>query len=325
MDNAAARLLRITPQQLRAFEATARLLSVTRAAQTLHVTQPTVSVQLRELADAVGEPLFETVGRRIRLTQAGEAMQQTASEIVGCWQRFESRLAEIHGLVRGRLRIAAVTTAEYFVPDLVGPFAAAHPGVAIEIAVENRDRVIDRLERNVDDLAVMMLPPEHLPLERAPFLDNPLVVIASAQHPLANSTKRIPLSRLAKERWLLRESGSGTRMAAEQFFAEHAFTPNVAMSLGSNEAIKHAVSAGLGIAVLSRLAVANELAAQSRTRATNVTKATHKRTGLIELSVSGFPIRRQWSMVWRRDQPLTAAAKQFIEYLRASRQRDVIE
>jgi LysR family transcriptional regulator, low CO2-responsive transcriptional regulator len=310
MSSAETRLLRITPQQLRAFEATARLLSVTRAAQSLHVTQPTVSVQLRELAQAVGEPLFETVGRRIRLTQAGEAMQQTVGEITACWQRFESRLAEFHGLVRGRLRIAAVTTAEYFVPDLVGPFAAAHPGVSIELAVENRDRVVDRLQRNVDDLAVMMLPPDDLPLSAAPFLDNPLVVIAAADHPFAQRDKAIALSRLAKERWLLRETGSGTRMAAEQFFAQRQFVPNVAMSLGSNEAIKHAVNAGLGIAVLSRLAVTQELAvARSHPRSRTSARS------LVELKVSGFPIKRQWSVVWRHDQPQSAAAKRFIDYL----------
>ncbi len=319
MNTIPKRLQRITPQQLRAFDATARLLSVTRAAELLHVTQPTVSVQLRELADAVGEPLFETVGRRIRLTQAGEVMQQTSSELAGCWQRFESRLAEIHGLVRGRLRIAAVTTAEYFVPDLLGPFADAHPGVAIDLAVENRDRVIDRLQRNVDDIAVMMLPPEDLPLERAPFLDNPLVVIAASNHPLAASEKRIPLARLAKERWLLREAGSGTRMAAEQFFAETDFAPNIAMSLGSNEAIKHAVHAGLGIAVLSRLAVTNELANNKAASTASTKTARNKRNGLVELNVSGFPIKRQWSVVWRRDQPQSAAAKRFVDYLREAK------
>jgi LysR family transcriptional regulator, low CO2-responsive transcriptional regulator len=322
MNTASKQLLRITPQQLKAFEATARLGSVTRAAEALHVTQPTVSVQLRELAEAVGEPLFEPFGRRIRLTQAGESMQQTVAELSMCWQRFESRLAEIHGLVRGRLRIAAVTTAEYFVPDLLGPFAAAHPGVSIELAVENRDRVIDRLQRNLDDLAVMMLPPEDLPLERAPFLDNPLVVIAAANHPFAQSEKSVSLSKLANERWLLREAGSGTRMSAEQRFAERGFSPNVAMSLGSNEAIKHAVRAGLGIAVLSRLAVTQELAASSNakpmsSRRTNANAAVA--SGIVELKVSGFPIARQWSVVWRRDQPLSAAAKRFVEYLQGTK------
>jgi len=297
------RLARIPPQQLRAFEAAARLGSVTAAAAELHVTQPTVSVQLRELAGAVGEPLFEPAGRRLRLTQAGEALQLTVGELRSCWARFEARLGEIHGLLRGRLRVAAVTTAEYFVPDLVGPFAAAHPGVEIELAVENRDRVIERLERAEDDLAVMMLPPAGLPLERVPFLDNPLVVVAPLDHRLAG--RRVRLAQLASERWLLREPGSGTRLAAEEHFAALGFTPQVAMSLGSNEAIKHAVAAGLGVAVLSQLAV----------RPPSPTGPGAVAAGLTILQVARFPVRRQWSIVWRRDQLQTAAARRFVAYL----------
>jgi DNA-binding transcriptional LysR family regulator len=303
MTSKTRRLARIPPQQLRAFEAVARLGSVTGAAAELHVTQPTVSVQLRELAAAIGQPLFEPAGRRLRLTQAGEALQQTVGELTASWARFDSRLAEIHGLLRGRLRIGAVTTAEYFVPDLVGPFAAAHPGVAIELAVENRDRVIERLERADDDLAVMMLPPNNLQLERAPFLDNPLVVIAPAGHRLAG--RRVRLAQLAGERWLMRERGSGTRLVAEEHFAAEGFAPTVAMSLGSNEAIKHAVAAGLGIAVVSRLVVEPPSPAASGPAP----------AGLTILQVAQFPIRRRWSVVWRSDQPLTAAARRFVAYL----------
>jgi len=302
MKQPARALRRITPQQLRAFEAVARLGSVTRAAQELHVTQPTVSVQLRELARAVGEPLFETVGRRIRLTQVGEILQHTTGDIEDCWLRFESHLAEIRGLVRGRLRIASVTTAEYFVPDLVGPFAREHPGVEIDLSVENRDRVVERLYRGDDDLAVMMLPPADLPLESAPILDNPLVVIAPAAHALAGRKLRLP--QLAGERWLMREPGSGTRLVAEQHFAEAGFTPRIAMSLGSNEAIKHAVAAGLGVAVISRLVVESSAPAQ---RMGGV--------GLVVLDVARFPIRRRWSVVWRKDRLRTLAARRFVEYL----------
>jgi LysR family transcriptional regulator, low CO2-responsive transcriptional regulator len=294
------RFLRITPQQLRAFEATARLLSVTRAAEEMHLTQPTVSVQLRELATSVGQPLLEAAGRGIRLTQSGEALQQTVGEIVGCWQRFESRMAEIHGLVRGRLRIAAVTTAEYFVPDLLGPFAAAYPGVDIELAVHNRDSVVQRLEQGLDDLAVMMLPPEDLALERVPFLDNPLVVIVPVTHALAG--RPAALSDLAQERWLMREPGSGTRKVAQEHFAQCGFAPRVAMSLGSNEAIKHAVAAGLGVAVISQLAVAASLPAAQAAR-------------LQVLQVRGFPLQRRWSVVWRKDRSLSAAARRFVSYL----------
>jgi len=307
MQSTIDRYLRITAQQLRCFEATARLLSVTRAAQELHVTQPTVSVQLRDLAETIGEPLLDTSGRRVRLTQAGEALLQTAGDIRECWYRFDTRVAETRGLLRGRLRIAAVTTAEYFIPDLLGPFAAAHPGIDIELAVENRDRVVDRLSRGLDDLAVMMVPPAHLPLAAVPFVENPLVVIASARHPLVG--RRLRLATLGQERWLMREPGSGTRMEAEKHFAHAGFAPSVAMSLGSNEALKHAVAAGLGIAVISRLAVQPELAAAPGA------------SRLAMLQVSGFPLRRQWSLVWRKDVTQTLAARRLIDDLQHKRGR----
>lgn len=295
-----ARFQRITPQQLRAFEASARLLSVTQAARELFVSQPTVSVQLKELAETLGESLFEQSGRQIRLTQAGELLYQTVRELAGCWQRLESELAAIHGLVRGKLKIAAVTTAEYFVPDLLGPFTQAHPGIEIELSVENRDRIVQRLSQGLDDLTVMMLPPPELDLESQAFQTNNLIVIAPANHP--QSGKKLSLNELGAERWLMREAGSGTRKVTEQFFAEQHFQPNIVMSLGSNEAIKHAVAAGLGIAVLSDLAV-------------NQPAWLNTANGLTTLDVAGFPIVRQWYVVWRRDTPQSATARGFIAYL----------
>ena len=215
-------------------------------------------------------------------------------------------MAEVQGLVRGRLRIAAVTTAEYFVPDLLGPFADAHPGVDIELAVENRDRVVARLRQGLDDLTVMLPPPRDVPLESLPFLANPLVVIARAGHPLA--AKRLTLARLANERWLMREQGSGTRMATQEHFVASGFEPLVGMSLGSNEAIKHAVAAGLGIAVVSRLAVQGALA----------DSAVPGSAKLVQLKVRGFPLRRSWSVVWHKEQTLSAAANRFVDYLQES-------
>ena len=211
------------------------------------------------------------------------------------WQRFEEHAADLQGLKRGRLRLAAVTTTEYFLPDLLGPFARAHPGIDIELAVENRDAVVARLERGSDELAAMMLPPDHLALHRWPFMANPLVVVAAASHPLAlrASHKRLPLTRLLNEPLLVREAGSGTRLALERVLAERAVAWPPRMALGSNEALKHAVRAGLGIAVLSR-----------HTLATN--PATE---GLAVLPVTGFPIRRMWHLVWRRDRPLSLPAR----------------
>lgn len=298
------RLLRISPQQLRAFEAAARRLSVTQAARELHVSQPTVSAQLRQLAELVGEPLFEPLGRGVRLTPTGEALRDTVGEISACWQRFEGRLGDLRGLLRGRLRIAAVTTTEYFVPDLLGPFGASHPGVEIELAVENRDRVIERLHRQADDLAVMMLPPDELPLHSLPFLGNPLVVIAPRTHPLALQPAPVPLTRLMSDRWLMREPGSGTRLVAEKHFASHGLTPRVVMSLGSNEALKHAVGAGLGLAVVSALAL-------------EATPTGSEQAPWVRLAVEGFPIQRQWSVVWRADSPLSLPAQKFVDYLKA--------
>ena len=297
------RLLRVSAQQLRCFEAAARLGSITRAAEELHVTQPTVSVQLRELAGFLGEPLLQVHGRRLRLTEAGEALQQTVAELRGCWERFDARVGEIRGLLRGTLRIAAVTTAEYFVPDLLGPFAAAHPGIDIELAIENRDRIVARLQRGSDDLCVMMLPPPDLPLDSVPFLDNPLDIVAPATHRLAG--RAVELAALADERWLMREPGSGTRTVAEAHFAAEGFQPRVAMSLGSNEALKHAVAAGLGIAVLSRIAVRDARSADDA-------------PALVALPVRGFPLRQRWYAVWRRDRPRSPASRRLAEYLHAA-------
>lgn len=302
------RFQRITPQQLRAFEATARLQSVTQAAKELYVSQPTVSVQLRELAATLGQPLFEPLGRKIRLTQEGELLYKTVKELSACWQRLESNLSELKGLISGRLRIAAVTTTEYFVPELIGPFANAYQGVELELAIENRDRIVERLSKGIDDLTVMMMPPKDLELNRLSFLPNPLVIIAAKQHPLVGQS--LSLSHLADQRWLMREPGSGTRMAAETYFHQLDFQPNIAMSLGSNEAIKHAVAAGLGIGVISNVAIQSAL--------TQV-EETFSSQNLTILDIKEFPLLRDWLIVWRKDLPLSAAARCFVDYLKESK------
>lgn len=291
--------IRPTLAQLRSFEAVARLGGVGRAAAALHLAQPTVSMQLRELASAVGLRLFEPRGRGIALTQEGELLRSAAQEILATLRRFEEDAAQLRGLARGRLRIAAVTTAEYFLPGLIGPFAHAHPGIEIELAVENRDAVVRRLSHGEDELAAMMLPPSELPLERWPFLENPLVVVAPRGHPLAQG-KRLRLEHIIGEPLLARESGSGTRRALDQLLQTRRLDWPARMALGSNEAIKHAVAAGLGLAVLSRHALGTDPA----------------RDGLVELPVQGFPLRRMWHLVWRKDRRLSRPAAAFIEFLR---------
>lgn len=291
---------RVTLPQLRSFEAVARLGGVGRAARALHLAQPTVSTQMKELARGVGAALFTPRGRGLALTPTGELLLEAVRELFARWQRFEQEAAELQGLERGRLRIAAVTTAEYFVPDLLGPFAKQHPGIDIELAVENRDAVVRRLERGDDELAVMMLPPTHLPLQRWPFLENPLVVVAARGHPLA-ARRRLSLQQVAREPLLAREAGSGTRLALDALLVQKAVEWPVRMALGSNEAIKHAVAAGLGLALMSRHALGRDPA----------------RDGLVELKVQGLPIRRMWHFVWRSDRALTLPARVFLDDVRA--------
>ena len=294
--------IRATLAQLRSFEAVARLGGVGRAAVVLHLAQPTVSSQLRELASAVGLTLFVPRGRGLEITDEGELLLATVRELFAVWDRFEDDAARMRGLERGRLRIAAVTTAEYFLPDLIGPFAHAHPGLQIELAVENRDAIVRRLERGDDELAVMMLPPADLPRQRWPFLENPLVVVAPVGHPLA-SRKRLKLEQVVGEPLLAREAGSGTRRAADRLLEQRGVRWTPRMALGSNEAIKHAVAAGLGLAVLSRHTLGRDPA----------------RDGLTELPVQGFPIRRMWHLVWRRDRALSRPAQAFLDHLRRGR------
>ena len=294
------RPLRASLVQLRSFEAVVRLGGVGRAARALHLAQPTVSTQMKELASALGLVLFDPQGRGIAPTAVGERLAQAVREMGVAWQSFEEDAAALQGLRRGRLRIAAVTTTEYFLPDLLGPFARDHPGIDIELAVENRDAVVARLERGDDELAAMMLPPGHLPLARWPFLENPLVMIAPAGHALARR-RRLKLADLVGEPLLARESGSGTRAAAEQAFAAQGVHWPPRMALGSNEAIKHAVRAGMGLAVLSRHTLAQDPASD----------------GLAVLSVVGFPLRRQWHLVWRKDRTLSLPARALLADLQA--------
>lgn len=290
--------MRPSLHQLRVFEAVARLKGFTVAARELHSTQPTVSVQMRDLAQQVGLPLFEIRGRRVGLTGAGEALLATVHTMTRAWSGFESGIDELKGVRRGTLRLAAVTTAEYFIPDWLAPFARAYPGIDVKLAVENRDTVVRRLEQDLDDLAVMMMPPTQVALTVTPFLENPLVALAPRAHAFAGR-KRVALAAFASQPLLMREKGSGTRMAAEQLFTEHRLQPNVRMELGSNEAIKHAVAAGLGLAILSRHTVGKVPA----------------REGLAVLPVQHLPIKRSWYLVQRQGRAASPAVRAFVEFV----------
>ena len=291
--------MHVTLRQLKVFDAVARRGGVTRAAEELHLTQPTVSVQIRQLADAVGLPLTEQVGRQLHLTDAGRELAAVCRQMFDLWAGFEMTADAMRGLKRGRLRLAVVTTAKYFVPRLLGPFCARYPEVEVALEVANRDAVLARLAANADDLYIMGMPPQHYDIESVPFLDNPLVVIAPRNHPLAGR-RRVPLRRLLQERFVVREAGSGTRMAVEQFLARRKLRLPVKMEIASNEAVRQAVASGLGLSVISLHAVGPQ-------------------DGVAVLDVEGFPLQRAWHVLYPRGRRLSPVAAAFFNYMRSGR------
>ncbi|MBU6193789.1 MAG: LysR family transcriptional regulator [Burkholderiales bacterium] len=282
-------------RQLKLFLALAETGSVTAAARATHVTQPTASMQLRELTQAVGLPLYEVVSRKVQLTDIGVELAKTARAMVGQWSAFEQVVDGARGLTRGRLRVAVVSTAKYFMPRLIGGFCKRHPAIDVSIEILNRDGVVARLREDMDDLYIMSTPPLDLQLEDVVFMSNPLVIIAPYGDALLRRGE-LELSALAAQRFILRESGSGTRMAVDQHFKRVRFHPKVRLELGSNEAIKEAVAGGLGLGVIS-------------------SHALHGRArehGVAVLSVAGFPIPSQWHIVHpaaRSLSPIAAAFK----------------
>lgn len=290
--------MNLTFRQLRLFLALADTGSVSAAARALHVTQPTASMQLKEITQSIGMPVYEVVGKRVFLTEAGRELAETARAIAGEWEALRQKFDAMRGLTRGRLRVALVNTAQYFMPRLLGGFCQQHPEIDISLQVLNRDGVVARLRDNLDDLYIMSMPPADIELDDDVFMPNPLLLVAAATHPLAKKHK-LSLEKLATDRFILRESGSGTRMATEQLFDAHSFRPGLRMELGSNEAIRQAVAAGLGVAVLS-------------SHALDIGQAKEE---VVALDVQGFPLHSQWHVVSPRGKRLSPIASVFRDHL----------
>lgn len=290
--------MNITFRQLRLFLALADTGSVSAAARSLHVTQPTASMQLREVTESVGLPLYEVIGRKVYLTDAGRHLAHTARTIADEWERFGQQVNALQGLTQGRLRVAVVSTAKYFVPRLLGSFCEQHPAIEISLEVLNRDGVVQRLRDNLDDLYVMSQPPADIDLDDQTFLANPLVLIAPSGHALA-TRQRVALKTLQGERFILREPGSGTRLATDRHFARQGFEPRLKLELGSNEALKEAVAGHLGVGIVSRHAL----------------KGSELGRDLCILPVTGLPIRSQWHIVHPRAKRLSPIAQVFHAHL----------
>ena len=290
--------MHLTLRQLKVFESVARQLNYTRAAEELHLTQPAVSMQIKQLEGSLGVALLEQLGKRIHLTEAGQEVLVYARGITQQLDELEGVLNRIKGLGGGRLRISVATTANYFVPTLLGSFSRRYPDVTVSLDVTNRETLLRQLAENTVDLVIMGQPPAEADVEAHSFLDNPLVVVAPPDHPLARD-KTVPLARLQEETFLVREPGSGTRIAMERFFSERGMRLRTGMEVGSNEAIKQSVQAGLGLGLLSRATIEQELALKR----------------LAVLDVAEFPIMRHWYVVHRRGKRLSAAAEAFKSFV----------
>ncbi len=290
--------MHLTLRQLQVFEAVTRHLSYTRAAEELFLSQPAVSMQVRQLETQLGVTLLEQLGKRIHLTEAGREVYQYSRAIAHQLEEMESVLANLKGLTGGKLRISVASTANYFVPNLLAAFYRRHPDVTVSLDITNRETLLHQLSENTVDLVVMGQPPSDTDVEAGAFMDNPLVVVAPPEHPLVQE-KHIPLARLQDEVFLVREPGSGTRVAMERFFNERGIHLTTGMEVGSNEAIKQSVQAGLGLGLLSRDTLEQELSLKR----------------LAILDVAEFPILRHWYVVHRRGKRLPTVAQAFKEFL----------
>lgn len=290
--------MNVSFKQLKLFLALAETGSVTGAARVMHITQPTASMQLKDLSTAIGLPLFEIIAKKVYLTALGNELAETARRMTVEWEAFEQHVSSIKGYTKGSLKIAVVSTAKYFIPKIIGSFCEKYPEIDISLEVLNRDGIIKRLEQNMDDIYIMSMPPLNIEIEDEIFMPNPLVIIAAKNHPLSNQ-KNLDLHQLKNERFILRELGSGTRMASTIQFKKKKFVPNIRLELGSNESIKQAVAAGLGIGLVSIHALNDYQGFDD----------------IAILNIEDFPIHSNWHIVRSVGKKLTPIAKIFHDHL----------
>lgn len=290
-------MIQATLHQLKVFETTARLASFTKAAEELNITQPTVSSQIKQLTKVIGLPLFEQIGKQLYLTDAGKELLNTCKQVFSSLDNFEMKVADLKGTKEGKLRLSVITTATYFIPRLLGSFCQQYPSIDVSLQVTNHQQMRSRMQRNEDDLYILSQPPEDIDLKSQPFIENPLVVVARKDHPLAKQ-KNIPLVDLQPYPFIMRESGSGTRQAVEKLFDEYQLNIRVRLELGSNEAIKQAIAGDLGISVLSKH---------------TLTSAWHQ--DLTILDVEHFPISRHWYITYLAGKQMSVISQTFLDFL----------
>jgi DNA-binding transcriptional LysR family regulator len=291
-------LSRLSLRQLQVFQAVYTTQGFSKAANLLGLTQPAVSSQIRQLEAALGQKLFDYVGRRLYCTAVGEMVADSVTIMFQELHRLQNDIHSLEGQVSGDLRLAAVSTAQYIVPYLIKPFIEQYPGVHLSLQVVNRAAAIDRLHQNSDDLLIMGIVPTDRPFRSMPFLDNELIPVVAAGHAMVGRSDVTPQEFL-QQNFLAREQGSGSRLALEQHCQQKHLRLEPTMVIGSNEALKHAVIAGLGVSVLPRLSILSELELGS----------------LKTLSIADFPIRRSWCLVYPTVKGLSPVTRRFVDYV----------
>ena len=295
-------LMRMTLRQLQVFNEVCDLRSYSRAAEEMSLTQPAVSLQIRQLEELVGQPLFDYVGKKLYLTDAAEALQRASRDIFGRLENLDMQLSDMQGSLQGQLKLAIESSAKYFVPHLFAAFKQRHPEVNLTLTVVNRAQAIRRLSDNRDDLTVMSMVPQDMGLEFLPFLNNPIIAVAPPDHPLCQ-LERLRLQDLEPHTLLVREQGSGTRKACEEFFKDKRVHFTQTLEVSSNEAQRECVVAGLGLALLTRHAVNMELT-----------------TGVLkELPVEELPLYRSWCLVQSKSKRQSPVALAFQAFIRSER------
>ncbi|WP_420589328.1 LysR family transcriptional regulator [Bacterioplanoides sp.] len=294
---------RLSLRQLQLFQAVDQQGGYGKAAELLGLTQPAVSAQVKQLEEALGQKLFEYVGRKLYRTEAGDVVAQSVNEVFEELRNMQANLHALEGNISGDLRIAAVNTAQFVVPYLLQPFLKQHSNVATQVHVVNRHNAIERLKNNRDDLVIMGMVPSERPFTSVPFLDNELVPVWRHDHPMAKKLKKSGKSLSAQKfldlPQLVREQGSGTRLALEIHCQEHKLNFKPYMELGSSDALKHAILAGLGVSVVPKLGIQAEL-----------------ELGLLEIApVTDFPLVRSWCLVYPSAKQPSPAAQAFINYV----------
>ncbi len=287
-----------TFRQLQLFESIARNGSFTEAAEELHLTQPTVSMQVKKLTSIIGMPLYEQIGKRIALTTVGQELLKTCKSVFASLDEFQMTVADIKGVKMGNLDISGVTTTEYFAPRILGSFCKKYPGINVALEVTNRSRVLERLDDNLDDIYIVGQAPTGSGIKAIPFLTNPLVILASPNHPLAGKTD-IPVEALTRDNFIMREPGCGTFLTMDRMIKDRSVQFRSSMALGSNEAIKQAVIGELGISILSIYALVHEINSSE----------------LVVLDVEGFPLNDKWYLCFPEGKKPSVVTEVFTEYM----------